>query len=47
MDAYTHGYAPQPGDVVWDAGAHAGATAYFLAQMVGPAAESMPLSRPE
>ncbi len=36
MDAYTHGYAPQPGDVVWDAGAHAGATAYFLAQMVGP-----------
>jgi FkbM family methyltransferase len=36
MDAYTHGYAPQPGDIVWDAGAHAGATAYFLAQMVGP-----------
>jgi len=36
MDAYTHGYVPQPGDVVWDAGAHAGATAYFLAQMVGP-----------
>ena len=36
MDAYTHSYAPQPGDVVWDAGAHAGATAYFLAQMVGP-----------
>jgi FkbM family methyltransferase len=37
MDAYTHSYTPQPGDVVWDAGAHAGATAYFLAQMVGPA----------
>jgi FkbM family methyltransferase len=36
MDAYTHGYALQPGDVVWDAGAHAGATSYFLAQMVGP-----------
>lgn len=36
MDAYTHGYAPQPGDVVWDAGAHAGASSYFLAQMVGP-----------
>lgn len=36
MDAYTHGYAPQPGDVLWDAGAHAGATTYFLAQMVGP-----------
>ena len=36
MDAYTHGYAPQPGEVIWDAGAHAGATSYFLAQMVGP-----------
>lgn len=34
-DAYTHGYAPQPGDVVWDAGAHAGATSYFMAKMVG------------
>jgi FkbM family methyltransferase len=37
MDAYTHRYTPSPGDVVWDAGAHAGATAYFLSQMVGPA----------
>jgi FkbM family methyltransferase len=36
MDAYTHGYLLQPGDVVWDAGAHAGATTHFLAQMVGP-----------
>ena len=27
MDAYTHGYVLKPGDVVWDAGAHAGATA--------------------
>jgi FkbM family methyltransferase len=36
MDAYTHGYVLQPGDVVWDAGAHAGATTHFLAQMVGP-----------
>jgi FkbM family methyltransferase len=35
MDAYTHGYMPKAGDVVWDAGAHAGATAYFLARMVG------------
>jgi FkbM family methyltransferase len=35
MDAYTHGYAPKPGDVVWDAGAHAGATSYFLAELVG------------
>jgi FkbM family methyltransferase len=37
MEAYTAGYSPQPGDVVWDVGAHAGMTAYFLAQMVGPA----------
>lgn len=36
MNAYTYSYRPQPGDVVWDAGAHAGATSYFLAQMVGP-----------
>ena len=36
MEAYTAGYHPQPGDVVWDAGAHAGATSYFFAQMVGP-----------
>jgi FkbM family methyltransferase len=37
MDAYTASYPPQPGDVVWDVGAHAGATSYFLAQMVGRA----------
>lgn len=36
MDAYTHAYIPQTGDIVWDAGAHAGATSYFLAQIVGP-----------
>lgn len=36
MDAYTYTYKPQPGDIVWDAGAHAGASSYFLAQMVGP-----------
>jgi FkbM family methyltransferase len=36
MDAYTASYRPQPGDVVWDVGAHAGATSYFLSQMVGP-----------
>ncbi|HJZ97200.1 MAG TPA: FkbM family methyltransferase [Candidatus Solibacter sp.] len=37
MDAYTHWYRPRPGDVVWDAGAHAGATTYFLSQAVGDA----------
>ncbi len=37
MDAYTHWYSPKAGDVVWDAGAHAGATTYFLSQMVGSA----------
>jgi FkbM family methyltransferase len=36
MDEYTHWYSPRAGDIVWDAGAHGGATSYFLAQMVGP-----------
>ncbi len=36
LDAYTKEYLPQAGDVVWDVGAHAGATAFFLSQMVGP-----------
>lgn len=36
MDAYTTSYHPQPGDIVWDVGAHAGMSSYFLAQMVGP-----------
>jgi FkbM family methyltransferase len=35
MDAYTHRYTPKPGDVVWDAGANAGVTTYFLSQAVG------------
>jgi FkbM family methyltransferase len=37
IEAYTAAYRPQAGDVVWDVGAHAGLTTYFLAQMVGPA----------
>jgi FkbM family methyltransferase len=36
LDAYTAAYQPQPGDVIWDIGAHAGATSYFFAKMVGP-----------
>src|ERR1700756_3905276 len=35
MSVYTERYTPKAGDVVWDLGAHAGATVYFLAQMVG------------
>jgi FkbM family methyltransferase len=33
---YTKHYCPQAGEIVFDLGANAGATAYFLAQMVGP-----------
>jgi FkbM family methyltransferase len=36
MEAYTAAYQPQPGDVIWDVGAHGGVTSYFLSQMVGP-----------
>jgi FkbM family methyltransferase len=36
MDAYTASYRPKAGDVVWDVGANAGMSAYFLSQMVGP-----------
>jgi FkbM family methyltransferase len=35
MSVYTERYTPKAGDVVWDLGAHAGATVYFLSQMVG------------
>ena len=37
IDGYTFRHLPQPGDTVFDGGAHAGASAYFLAQLVGPA----------
>ncbi len=36
MEVYTRCYLPAPGDIVWDAGAHAGATTHFLSQAVGP-----------
>ena len=38
LDGRLYGFLriPQPGDVVWDVGAHAGLSAYHLAQMVGP-----------
>ena len=35
MEAYTSSYLPQVGDIVWDAGANAGLTAYFFSQLVG------------
>ena len=37
LDQYTYWYKPKPGDIVWDAGAYAGATTCMLASMVGPA----------
>lgn len=35
MSTYLRYYLPRSGEIVWDAGAHAGASAYFFAQMVG------------
>jgi FkbM family methyltransferase len=35
MDAYTHWHTPAAGDVVWDVGAHAGVTTFFLSHLVG------------
>ena len=37
LDQYTYWHTPQPGDIVWDAGAYCGATTCLLAAMVGPA----------
>lgn len=37
MSIYTKEYEPKADDVVWDVGAHAGATTYFLSRMVGEA----------
>jgi FkbM family methyltransferase len=34
-DFYTSAYTPQPGDIVWDLGANAGATTYHFSRMVG------------
>lgn len=36
FDVYTAHYTPKVGDIVWDVGAHAGASVYFFSQMVGP-----------
>jgi FkbM family methyltransferase len=36
LEQYTYWYTPQPGDIVWDAGAYSGATTCLLASMVGP-----------
>jgi FkbM family methyltransferase len=37
IEAYTHWCTPQPGDLVFDVGAHAGFTTYSLSRMVGTA----------
>jgi FkbM family methyltransferase len=37
LEAYFHWYTPQPGDLAFDLGAHAGVSTYLLAQAVGPA----------
>ena len=37
MEAYTCWYSPKEGDRVWDVGAHAGVTTYFLSLQVGRA----------
>jgi FkbM family methyltransferase len=36
MDAYTFWHTPQDGEIVWDVGAHAGASSYYFSLMVGP-----------
>ena len=36
LEQYTYWHTPEPGDIVWDAGAYAGATTCLLASMVGP-----------
>jgi FkbM family methyltransferase len=36
IDSYFRWYHPQPGDMVFDLGAHAGVSTYFLSQAVGP-----------
>lgn len=36
LEAYFHWYKPQPGDLVFDLGAHAGVSTYALSKAVGP-----------
>lgn len=37
IEDYQKWYKPQPGDLVFDIGAHCGVSSYYLSQMVGPA----------
>jgi FkbM family methyltransferase len=36
IDTYFHWYQPKPGDLVFDLGAHAGVSTFFLSRAVGP-----------
>jgi FkbM family methyltransferase len=36
IDSYFHWYTPEPGDTVFDIGAHCGVSSYHLSQFVGP-----------
>lgn len=37
IDSYLHWYRPQPGDTVFDIGAHCGVSTYHFSKLVGPA----------
>lgn len=36
IEGYFHWYKPQPGDTVFDVGAHCGVSAYYFSKLVGP-----------
>ena len=36
IESYFHWYAPQPGETIFDVGAHCGVSAYYFSKLVGP-----------